>query len=176
MKSSMKQVTIYTDGACTGNPGPGGYGVILQYNNQRKELSAGFRHTTNNRMEMLACVAGLRALKEPCEVTIFSDSRYVVDAMSKAWALKWRSNGWKRKDGDGARKEVRNPDLWEQMLDLCEKHRVAFKWVRGHAGHVENERCDELAREAAASDGLSIDAAYEEHFSADASKAYSRKS
>src|SRR4051812_34616142 len=117
----MKQVIIYTDGACTGNPGPGGDGVIMMYKGQRKELSAGYRRTTNNRMEMLGCIAGLRALKEPCEVTIFSDSKYVVDSMSKSWAHKWRSNGWKRKGSNGDKAAVPNKDLWLQMLELCEK-------------------------------------------------------
>jgi ribonuclease HI len=158
---SLKEVIIYTDGACTGNPGPGGYGVVLLHGKHRKELSAGFRLTTNNRMEILACVAGLSALKERCEVTIYSDSQYVVNAMTQSWALKWRSRGWKRKEKNGAMKEALNPDLWAQMLELCDRHRVKFIWVRGHDGNEGNERCDALARAAAAGTDLSIDAHYE---------------
>lgn len=159
--AAMKQVVIYADGACIRNPGPGGYGVKICYKDQRRELSAGFRLTTNNRMEILGCIAGLLALKEPCDVTIYSDSKYVVNAISKSWALKWRRNGWKRKDVNGEQKDVLNPDLWAQMLDLCDKHRVQFKWIRGHSGNEGNERCDQLARAAAAGASLGIDLAYE---------------
>jgi ribonuclease HI len=157
----MKQIVIYADGSCIRNPGPGGYGVVMSYGSHRRELSAGFRLTTNNRMEILGCIAGLVALKEPCEVAIYSDSQYVVNAMSKAWASKWRTNGWLRIDESGKRREVLNKDLWVQMLELCEKHRVQFNWVRGHAGNETNERCDELARAAAVSSALGIDFAYE---------------
>jgi ribonuclease HI len=157
----LKQVVIYTDGACTGNPGPGGYGVVLLHGEHRKELSGGFRLTTNNRMEILACLVGLRRLKVPCAVTIYSDSKYVVNTMTKAWALRWRRNGWKRKDENGEWKDALNADLWAEMLDLCDKHRVEFAWVRGHAGNRENERCDQLAREAAWAGNLAIDHAYE---------------
>ena len=159
----MKQVIIYTDGACIRNPGPGGYGVVLLYKDQERELSSGFRLTTNNRMEILGCIAGLNALKEPCEVTLFSDSRYVVDAMSKFWAIKWRKNGWQRKDESGVKKQVLNQDLWIQMLDLCDRHQTNFQWVRGHAGIAGNERCDELARAAATGSVLGIDAGYEQY-------------
>jgi len=140
----MKQVTLYTDGACSGNPGPGGTGTVLLYGNHRREIARGYRQTTNNRMEMLSVIIGLEALKEPCRVALYSDSRYVIDAIQKGWAIKWRANGWKRN-----KKEVAlNPDLWEVLLGLLEKHEVVCHWVKGHAGNVENERCDVLAREA----------------------------
>src|SRR4029079_7170129 len=118
----LKRVEIYTDGACTGNPGPGGYGVVLLHREQKKELSAGYRLTTNNRMEILACIAGLRALKEPCDVVIYSDSKYVVNAMTKSWALRWKSQGWKRKEKNGEFRDALNPDLWTEMLELCDRH------------------------------------------------------
>lgn len=159
--SSLKRVVIYTDGACTGNPGPGGYGVVMIHGKERKELSAGFRLTTNNRMEIMGCIAGLRALKTQCDVTIYSDSKYVVNTMTKSWALKWRRRGWKRKCENGELKDALNADLWAQMLDLCDRHRVRFNWVRGHSGNEGNERCDQLARAATVSGGLGIDVAYE---------------
>jgi len=151
------QVTIYTDGACKGNPGPGGYGVILIAGNHRKELSGGYRRTTNNRMELLAAIVGLRTLKSPCTVTLHTDSKYVADALEKGWARKWRANGWMRTKTDRAL----NPDLWEELLALCERHRVRVVWVRGHAGHEENERCDELAVTAARQRNLPPDSGYE---------------
>jgi len=154
----VKEVTIYTDGACLGNPGPGGYGVVLLYNGQRKELSGGFRETTNNRMEIMAAIVGLRALKEACRVTVYSDSRYVVQAMSEGWAKRWQAKGWKRSN----REPAKNPDLWAEMLDLSEKHDVSYRWVKGHAGHRENERCDTLAVGAANRRGLPPDRPYEE--------------
>ena len=138
----MKKVTIYTDGACRGNPGPGGYGVILQYGTARRELSGGEAVTTNNRMELRAAIEGLSALREPCEVTLYSDSRYLVDAVTLGWARSWRATGWKNG-------KAKNPDLWERLLSLLEIHKVTFSWVRGHHGHPENERCDELATAAA---------------------------
>lgn len=153
----QRYVVIYTDGACTGNPGPGGYGVVMLYNQHRKELSGGFRLTTNNRMEMMAAIAALQALNQPCEVVLHSDSKYLVDAMSKGWALKWRANGWKRNRTESAK----NPDLWQQLLDLCAHHQVDFRWVRGHAGNRENERCDQLAVAAAKLPDLPIDQGYE---------------
>jgi ribonuclease HI len=156
----FKKVKIYTDGACTGNPGPGGYGVVLIHRDKQKELSGGYRLTTNNRMEILACIEGLRALKERCEVVIYSDSQYVVNAMTKSWAVNWRARGWKRKD-NGKLVDASNADLWAQMLDLCDHHRVEFVWVRGHAGNAGNERCDLLARTAAAAESLEIDVVYE---------------
>ncbi|MEN7974091.1 MAG: ribonuclease HI, partial [Verrucomicrobiota bacterium] len=134
-------VEIYTDGACSGNPGPGGYGVVLVAGDRKRELSGGFRKTTNNRMELLACIEGLRSLKRPCSVVLTSDSKYVVNAMVKGWAKKWRSRGWRLSPS----KPAKNPDLWKLMLDLCEEHSVDFKWVKGHSEHPENERCDELA-------------------------------
>lgn len=137
----MKQVTLYTDGACSGNPGPGGYGAILTYGKHSKQLSGGFRNTTNNRMEILAVIKGLELLKEPCAVTVVTDSQYVANAMNKGWARKWRSNGWKRAN----KEKALNVDLWEKLLGLAEKHRVSFQWVRGHNGHPMNERCDTLA-------------------------------
>jgi ribonuclease HI len=138
----MKKVTIYTDGACRGNPGPGGYGVILTYGSARRELSGGEPTTTNNRMELRAAIEGLRALREPCEVTLYSDSRYLVDAINEGWARSWQKTAWK-----GGK--AKNPDLWEQLLSLLDVHRVTFLWVRGHDGHEENERCDALATAAA---------------------------
>jgi ribonuclease HI len=156
-----KMVTIYADGACSPNPGPGGYGTLIIHEDRRKELSAGFRLTTNNRMEILGCIAGLMALTQPCDVMICSDSKYVVDAMSKSWALRWRKHGWKRREKTGEMKEVLNVDLWIQMLDLCDRHRVRFNWVRGHSGNAGNERCDQLARAAAVSEALGIDSVYE---------------
>ena len=146
----MKEVEIYTDGACSGNPGPGGYGVVLLYNSNRRELSEGFRLTTNNRMEVLAVIKGLEALKEPCRVTLYSDSKYVVDAVEKGWAKKWRSNNWYRTKNEKAS----NIDLWERLLPLLEKHEVRFVWVKGHASNVENNRCDELGRAAITSGRL----------------------
>lgn len=149
----MKKLFLYTDGACSGNPGPGGYGVILKYGEQFRELSGGFAHTTNNRMELMAVIKGLESLKEPCDVTVVSDSRYIVDAMEKGWAKRWRANGWKRNKKEAAL----NPDLWARMLDLCDTQTVRFQWVNGHTGHPENERCDQLAVAAAAMPGLPED-------------------
>jgi ribonuclease HI len=156
MAELKKNIVIYTDGACTGNPGPGGYGVVLLYDHHRKELSGGFRRTTNNRMEMMAAIVGLQALNQPCEVTLHSDSKYLVDAMAQGWARKWQANGWKRNKKDYAK----NPDLWQQLLDLCSHHQVTFRWVKGHAGHPENERCDQLAVAAAQSADLPVDGGY----------------
>ncbi|MGM9648993.1 MAG: ribonuclease HI [Butyricicoccaceae bacterium] len=136
-----KKVTIYTDGACSGNPGPGGYGIILQYGEHRKEMSAGFDNTTNNRMELLGVITALEALKQPCDVDLYSDSKYVIDAVTKGWAQKWRSKGWMRTPKEPAK----NPDLWERLLDLLEVHSVTFHWVKGHAQNANNNRCDELA-------------------------------
>jgi ribonuclease HI len=149
----MKRVTLYTDGACSGNPGPGGYGAILEYGKHSRELSAGFRNTTNNRMEMVAVIAGLSALKEPCEVTVVSDSRYVVDAIEKGWARKWQANRWMRNKEEKAL----NVDLWRRLLKLLEKHRVSFTWIRGHNDQPQNERCDRLAVAAAAQPNLPED-------------------
>ena len=137
----MKQVTIYADGACSGNPGPGGWGAILEYNNSRKELSGGEKQTTNNRMELTGVITALEALKEPCRVELYSDSKYVVDALQKGWAASWRKKGWIKAD----KKPALNPDLWEKLLDLAEKHTVTCHWVKGHADNENNNRCDALA-------------------------------
>ena len=150
----MKKVEIFTDGACSGNPGPGGYGVILRSENKTKELSAGYRQTTNNRMELRAVIAGLEALKEKCTVKIYSDSKYIVDAVQQGWARRWQNNNWYRNKNEKAL----NPDLWQKLLALIDFHHVKFIWVKGHAGHVENERCDELAVAAAAGENLLEDA------------------
>ncbi len=152
----LKHVVIYTDGACLGNPGPGGYGVVLFHGKDREEFSRGFRLTTNNRMEMLACIVGLQTLKEPCAVTLYSDSQYVINSMTKGWAKRWKKNKWKRNGED-----VPNADLWDKMLDLCDKHKIKFNWVRGHSGNKENERCDQLARQAALGFDLAVDSVYE---------------
>ena len=137
----MKHVEIFTDGACSGNPGPGGWGAILRFNGVTKELSGGEASTTNNRMELSAVINALAALKEPCRVTLTTDSKYVSDAIGKGWAKKWKANGWRKAD----KKPALNVDLFEQLLDLLDRHDVTFVWVKGHAGHPENERCDELA-------------------------------
>ena len=155
--TGLKHVDVYTDGACLGNPGPGGYGVILAYNGNEKELSAGFRLTTNNRMELLATVVALEALKETCEVDLYSDSLYVVNGIEKGWARSWRANGWRKRD----KLPAVNADLWGRLLDLLDKHKVRFYWVRGHSGHVENERVDRLAVAAAKQPSLLIDEIYE---------------
>lgn len=139
----MKTVEIFTDGACSGNPGPGGWGAILRYGKSVKELSGGSAQTTNNRMELTAVITALGALKEPCKVVLTSDSKYIIDAVTKGWAEKWRKNGWTR----GNNEKALNPDLWEKLLDLLAVHDVEFVWVKGHAGHKENERCDALAVE-----------------------------
>lgn len=155
--AALKHVTIYTDGACIGNPGPGGYGVVLRYAERRRELSGGYRKTTNNRMELLAAIVGLEALKEKCRVTLYSDSEYLVNGIKQGWARRWRANGWMRNKKDRAL----NSDLWQRLLRLTEYHRVEFIWVRGHAGNPENERCDRLALQAAQQQHLSIDEGYE---------------
>jgi ribonuclease HI len=152
-----KKVSIYTDGGCLGNPGPGGYGVVLRYGPHEKRLSAGFRRTTNNRMEIMAAIAGLEALKDPCHVTLYSDSKYLVDAMTLGWVVRWKANGWRRNKKDMAV----NVDLWERLLEVCQRHEVRFQWVRGHAGHPENEACDALANQAAARHDLLSDPGYE---------------
>ncbi|MBR6101499.1 MAG: ribonuclease HI [Ruminococcus sp.] len=137
----MKRVKLFTDGACSGNPGPGGWGAILRFGEVEKELSGGEKQTTNNRMELTAVISGLKALKEPCIVELYSDSKYIIDALGKGWAVKWRSNNWIKPDKSPAL----NPDLWEELLKLTEIHRLELNWVKGHAGHPENERCDALA-------------------------------
>lgn len=137
----MKHVYIYTDGACSGNPGAGGWGAILRFGNAEKELSGGAADTTNNRMELTAVIQSLSALKEPCQVTLTSDSKYVIDSVTKGWVYGWQKKGWVKSD----KKPALNVDLWEQLLPLLEKHNVEFVWIKGHVGHSENERCDSLA-------------------------------
>ena len=134
----MKFVELFTDGACSGNPGPGGWGAVLRFNGVEKELCGGEKDTTNNRMELTAVIKGLSALKEPCEVHLVTDSKYVADGISKGWAEAWRKNGWRKSD----KKPALNIDLWEELLDLLKTHKVTIEWVKGHAGHPENERCD----------------------------------
>lgn len=136
-----KHVDIFTDGACSGNPGPGGWGAVLRYGTHEKELSGGEASTTNNRMELSAVIAALSALKESCEVTLTTDSKYVCDSINKRWVYGWKAKGWIKSD----KKPALNVDLWEALLPLLEKHQVTFVWVKGHAGHPENERCDRLA-------------------------------
>ena len=137
----MKSVQIYTDGACKGNPGPGGWGAVLVYGERERELSGGEAHTTNNRMELTAAIRALEALREPCEVTLTTDSRYLCDGLEKKWALGWKKRGWVKSD----KKPALNPDLWEQLLSLCDTHAVRCHWVKGHAENPYNNRCDELA-------------------------------
>lgn len=140
----MKQVEVYTDGACSGNPGPGGYGTILVYQGHEKELSAAEAQTTNNRMELMGAIAGLELLREPCEVTLVSDSRYLCESILQGWVFQWEKNGWKKSD----KKPALNIDLWERMLRQLRRHQVQVQWVKGHAGHAYNERCDQLAVQA----------------------------
>ncbi len=153
----MKSITIYSDGACSGNPGPGGYGVVMVAGERRLELARGFRRTTNNRMEILAVIAGLEALKRPSRVEVVSDSQYVVNAIQKGWLASWRRNGWRKADKSPAA----NVDLWERLLRLLERHQVRFSWVRGHDGHEENERADQLAVGALRGEELEVDAGFE---------------
>jgi ribonuclease HI len=149
----ITQITIYTDGAAKGNPGPGGYGLILQSGPHYKEVSEGFRLTTNNRMELLSVIIGLEMLKVPgCEVTVYSDSKYVVDAVEKRWIDGWIKRGWKN---------VKNPDLWKRYLAIASQHKMRFKWIKGHNGHLMNERCDFLAVEASMGKNLKVDSWYE---------------
>ncbi|MGM0524740.1 MAG: ribonuclease HI [Pseudomonadota bacterium] len=153
--TNTKVVHLYTDGSCLGNPGPGGYGVVLKYNGHEKELSGGFRSTTNNRMEMLACIKGLQALKRDCAVVITTDSQYVKNGIEQ-WITGWKRNGWKT----SAKKPVKNKDLWQQLDSEIQRHKVRWDWVKGHSGHAENERCDELARQAANGSSLPEDKGY----------------
>ena len=155
--AELKDVIIYTDGACIRNPGPGGYGVVRLHGEDRKELSGGYSKTTNNRMEILAAIVGLETLKQRCQVTVYSDSKYIVDPIEKGWARKWREQGWRLT----TRGKALNSDLWNRLLSLCDSHDVKFKWVRGHSGNTENERCDQLASEAAHAPDLPVDSGYE---------------
>ena len=144
----MKEVSLYTDGACRGNPGRGGYGAILVYGKFEKEISGGEPLTTNNRMELMAAISGLEALREPCKVTLYSDSKYLVDAFNEGWVYGWREKGWRR-----GKDELKNPDLWARLYELVKSHEVTFVWVKGHNGHDYNERCDRLATDFADSFG-----------------------
>lgn len=155
--TELREVVIYTDGACVGNPGPGGYGALLRYEDAVKEMSGGFRNTTNNRMEIMAAIVVLKALKEPCKVTLYSDSRYLVDAVAKGWVERWRSNGWRR----NKKERAINVDLWEQLLPLVQHHDIHFAWVRGHNGNRDNERVDFLAEAAARRADLPEDPGYQ---------------
>jgi ribonuclease HI len=154
----MKHITIHTDGACSVNPGPGGYAAILEFDGREKAITGGFRRTTNNRMELMAVIKGLEALKEPCEVTLYTDSRYIVDAVNLGWLRQWRAKRWKRAD----KKKVLNPDLWIQLLQQLGRHKVEFKWIAGHAGNFLNERCDRMAVEMSLLPDLPEDAVYEQ--------------
>ena len=155
--STLNHVTIHTDGSCLGNPGPGGYGAVLAYRGREKELSGGFRRTTNNRMELLAVIVALEALSEQCRVTVYSDSKYVVDAVAKGWAKRWKANGWMR----NKREPAINPDLWERLLGALAQHEVELRWLRGHAGNAGNTRADKLAVTAANGSGLGRDEEFE---------------
>jgi len=146
----MKNVEIFTDGACSGNPGPGGYGVLLKFNGQTKQISQGYNKTTNNRMELRAVIEGLKALTEKCDVKIYSDSKYIVDAIEKGWARRWKANNWYR----NKKEKALNIDLWQILIDLIDQHSVNLYWVKGHAGHPENEICDKLAVRATAGKNL----------------------
>ena len=152
-----KEVRIYTDGGCEPNPGPGGYGIVLLYGKARKEVSGGFSLTTNNRMEIYAAIKGLELLKEPCKVTIFSDSQYLVSAMMEGWVTKWKKKNWLT----SSKEKAKNIDLWEKLCSLCEVHQVTFVWTKGHAGNIENERCDQLAYTALQASNLPVDDGYE---------------
>lgn len=152
-----KSVQLFTDGSCLGNPGPGGYGAILQYAGKERELSAGFRLTTNNRMELLATIVGLETLTRPCEVILTTDSQYVRQGITQ-WIHNWKKRNWKT----ASKQPVKNVDLWQRLDQASKRHKIQWHWVKGHAGHEQNERCDELARNAACSDQLSIDAGYEQ--------------
>ncbi|HIV16303.1 MAG TPA: ribonuclease HI [Candidatus Avisuccinivibrio pullicola] len=151
----MKEVKLVSDGSCLGNPGRGGYGVILSYGPHQKELSAGYRHTTNNRMELMAVISGLEALKEPCRVTVVTDSQYVKNGI-ESWIAKWKRQGWKTSQ----KTPVKNQDLWVRLDALTQKHELTWQWVKGHAGHPDNERCDELARTAANAETLLEDSGF----------------
>jgi ribonuclease HI len=154
---SAGTIIIYTDGACTGNPGKGGYGAVIIDGDRREELSAGYKLTTNNRMEMMGAIAALESLKSNAKVKLHSDSKYLVDAIVKGWAKKWQANGWRR----NAKEMAKNPDLWQELLDLCKIHDVEFVWVKAHAGIAENERCDRLAVAAAHGNNLITDLGYQ---------------
>jgi ribonuclease HI len=158
MFPEVNPVLIYTDGACTGNPGPGGYGVIVKQHNGSQEYAQGYRLTTNNRMELMAAIVGLGSLKQRSHVKLYTDSKYVADAINLGWVDAWRARGWRKAD----KSKVLNPDLWQQFVHLLEQHKVEMIWVKGHAGHPENERCDKLAVDAAHGKNLMVDTGYEQ--------------
>lgn len=158
MNDNIPQVEIFTDGACSGNPGPGGYGAILRHGGRTKEISGGYRHTTNNRMELTAVIRSLQTLKKPCRITLYSDSKYIVDAMNLGWVNKWMRAGWVKTD----RAPVKNVDLWKKLIDLLKIHTVTWVWVKGHSDNELNSRCDELAVCAYKEDNLEPDLQYEE--------------
>ncbi len=155
-KDKLTKVTIYTDGACSGNPGPGGYGALLVSGRHRREISGAYRLTTNNRMEIMALIEALKRLKYRCDIAVYTDSQYLANSINKGWARKWRANGWKR----NAKDKAENPDLWAELLDLLDQHVVEVHWVRGHAGHEENELCDRLAVAASQQKDLPDDPGY----------------
>ncbi|MAT43356.1 MAG: ribonuclease HI [Anaerolineaceae bacterium] len=157
MFPQVNPVTIYTDGACTGNPGSGGYGAVILQDGKRRELSKGYQMTTNNRMELMAAIAALESLKQSSQVRLFTDSKYLSDAINKGWTDTWQANGWRKSD----KGKVLNMDLWKRLLQLLDKHDVRILWVKGHAGHKENERCDQLAVQAAQGKNLAQDSGYE---------------
>jgi len=158
LNDNMPKVEIYTDGACSGNPGPGGYGAILRYGGRTKEISGGYRHTTNNRMELTAVIQSLQTLKKPCRVTLYSDSKYIVDAMNLGWVNKWMRAGWVKAD----KAPVKNVDLWKKLVELLKIHTVTWVWVKGHSDNELNSRCDELAVSAYKNDNLEPDLQHEE--------------
>ena len=153
MMKQFPEVEIYTDGACSGNPGSGGYGIVLKYKDNIKEISGGYRQTTNNRMELIAVIKGLEALKKPCEVKIYSDSKYIIDAVNKGWTEKWKENGWRL----ASNKPTKNADLWIKLLNLAKKHKITWVWVKGHDVNLYNNRCDQLAQEASKKQPLQED-------------------
>ncbi len=154
--TNIKKINLYSDGSCLGNPGRGGYGIILEYNGKSKEMNQGYTLTTNNRMEILGVIVGLQALKEKCHVEIYTDSQYVINAIKKAWLANWQKNGWKTAN----KKDVKNKDLWEILYKELQKHSINFNWIKGHSGHPMNERCDALAKEAAEKKDLLEDKGY----------------
>ncbi|MFZ5647303.1 MAG: ribonuclease HI [Bacillota bacterium] len=158
MTEKLPEVQIYTDGACSGNPGPGGYGAILKYGDHMKEISGGYRHTTNNRMELTAVIKGLQQLRKPCSVTIYSDSRYIVDAINLGWVKKWMGSGWVKPD----KAPVKNVDLWKELVRLLKPHNVTWVWIKGHSDNEFNNRCDRIAVNASKEGALEIDRVYEE--------------
>lgn len=158
MAEKLPGVQIYTDGACSGNPGPGGYGAILKYGKHTREISGGYRMTTNNRMELMGIIKSLEALKRPCTVQLFSDSRYIVDAMNQGWVASWIKNNWRKSDGSPAK----NIDLWKRLIELSRPHRITWNWVKGHSDNALNSRCDELAVQASKGKDLAVDIVFED--------------